>query len=189
MGVTERHGCGCGNWTRGAIHGHRGRGGPGADLTRTLAVHWNGKVWRAVPCPGGLNRLDAVSARTAADVWAVGSSDGNALVVHWDGTTWRTLPVGARRGHGGHRRRRARGRRRLVLRVRHGARGGETVHIAHWDGSCLRPAFGGPLPRGHVGSALHGIAATEDRVVAVGWRTTVDTPYQLPAALTGRSPV
>jgi hypothetical protein len=65
--------------------------------------------------------------------------------------------------------------------------GTENVHVAHWDGQDFRPAFTGPLPQGHVGSALNGITAAGDRVTAVGWRMTTDTPFQLPAALLGCS--
>jgi uncharacterized protein (TIGR03118 family) len=64
--------------------------------TDTLIEHWNGSSWSVVPTPnppnGGL--LNAVTAVSSNDVWAVGSvldSTGApvaALVEHWDGTSW-----------------------------------------------------------------------------------------------------
>src|SRR5712692_5942883 len=64
----------------------------------TLIEHWNGTQWSIVPSPNpghGTNRnqLEAVSAVSANDVWAVGfggTSDGT-LIVHWDGTQWRLV--------------------------------------------------------------------------------------------------
>ncbi|PPK64994.1 hypothetical protein V5P93_004261 [Actinokineospora auranticolor] len=78
-----------------------GASGPSADAdpTHTLIARWDGTAWRAIssPSPGSaLNRLDAVSARTTDDVWAVGSrGDGErveALITRWDGTTWTRVP-------------------------------------------------------------------------------------------------
>lgn len=74
--------------------------GSGADFTQTLIARWNGSTWSPVPSPspGTLtNRLDAVAARSADDVWAVGHSTSgdrsDALVLHWDGSSWTEVPV------------------------------------------------------------------------------------------------
>lgn len=61
----------------------------------TLALHWDGTVWKQVasPSPGqGIARLTSVAATSPADAWAVGLfSNGDAdqtLILHWDGTSW-----------------------------------------------------------------------------------------------------
>src|SRR5262245_4591058 len=44
----------------------------------SLAEHWNGTAWKVVPTPNpgtSLNRLNAVSAFSASDVWALGHAD------------------------------------------------------------------------------------------------------------------
>jgi hypothetical protein len=62
----------------------------------TLALHWNGTDWSVVhtPSPGNISTLQGVTARSANDVWAVGSygADSRTLIEHWDGTQWRTFP-------------------------------------------------------------------------------------------------
>ena len=63
---------------------------------RAVAFHWDGTNWSAVaglPLPLGVaSELSGVVARTASDVWAVGSylSSGapRSLVLHWDGARW-----------------------------------------------------------------------------------------------------
>lgn len=66
-------------------------------ISQTLTMHWDGATWSVVASPntGGLleNRLVAVEAVSAADVWAVGYYyDENAiartLTEHWNGTAW-----------------------------------------------------------------------------------------------------
>lgn len=63
----------------------------------TLTVHWDGRQWSTVPSPNPSHRFDnvlaGVSARTATDVWAVGSFSSSAttsstLVVRWNGKRW-----------------------------------------------------------------------------------------------------
>ncbi len=60
-----------------------------------LILHWNGTAWSTVSSPtiSAYGGFDALSARTASDIWAVGyvgtSPDPyQALVEHWDGTAW-----------------------------------------------------------------------------------------------------
>jgi WD40 repeat protein len=65
---------------------------------RTLTMHWDGKSWRVVESPDvgtNGNRLSAVAATAANDVWAVGSvgdwsatSPSQTLILHWDGHAW-----------------------------------------------------------------------------------------------------
>jgi hypothetical protein len=68
----------------------------------TLIEHWNGARWAVVPSPTSIqtfpeNVLHGVAARSASDVWAVGSyrtlaSPGQTLIEHWDGSSWKIVP-------------------------------------------------------------------------------------------------
>lgn len=67
-----------------------------------LAEHWNGSAWTALTLPSdkpGYNVLNAVSAVSSNDVWAVGSSTPRyysylffPMIQHWDGTSWKVIP-------------------------------------------------------------------------------------------------
>ena len=72
----------------------------------TLTLHWNGKSWSEVSSPNpdatGENRLNAVSADGANDVWAVGTlcsiasgtcafTDESTLILHWTGKAWKQV--------------------------------------------------------------------------------------------------
>ena len=67
-----------------------------SSIYKTLVMHWNGASWSVVPSPNAdssPNWLNAVSAVSADDVWAVGAYDTGgftryALMLHWDGTSW-----------------------------------------------------------------------------------------------------
>ena len=66
-------------------------GGP----DQTLIEHWDGAAWTVVPSPnvaGRGNQLNAVRARSATDIWAVGESfatgTDQTLILHWDGQAW-----------------------------------------------------------------------------------------------------
>lgn len=75
----------------------------GKTKNKTLTEHWNGTSWTIVPSPnvpGGPpgNQLDAVSAISTNDVWAVGEYNTNAgnlmnntLVEHWNGSAWKVV--------------------------------------------------------------------------------------------------
>lgn len=62
-------------------------------LDGAVILHWNGVSWRVVPnrweSAGGW--LSGVVARTANDVWAVGTTGSNSLILHWNGTAWSRL--------------------------------------------------------------------------------------------------
>jgi hypothetical protein len=67
---------------------------PGA-AAKTLVLHWNGTAWTKVasPNPGsGGSTLNAVSALSPSDAWAVGgyftTAPGSTFVLHWNGTAW-----------------------------------------------------------------------------------------------------
>jgi len=71
---------------------------PTTHAQETLVLRWNGTSWSKVtsPNPGGTrgNGLNAVSARSTSDVWAVGNyasattQASQTLVLHWNGTRW-----------------------------------------------------------------------------------------------------
>ena len=68
----------------------------------TLVLHWNGSSWKAVPSPNveyDYNSLAIISAVSANDIWAAGTSsytyytgEGDLLFEHWDGSTWSIVP-------------------------------------------------------------------------------------------------
>ncbi|MEY2425688.1 MAG: hypothetical protein QOI61_1260 [Actinomycetota bacterium] len=57
---------------------------------QALIEHWNGNAWQLVDLPvtPSDDRLTAVAARSATDVWAVGFSSGAPLTMHWNGAVW-----------------------------------------------------------------------------------------------------
>lgn len=66
-----------------------------------LVYHWDGQSWQQVKAPSFMfgSTLNAISAITASDIWAVGSTEseiGNGdsviLIEHWNGTTWQGVP-------------------------------------------------------------------------------------------------
>lgn len=67
-----------------------------------LTEHWNGTSWSVVsaPSPGGsVNsvQLDAISATSSTDIWAVGvygtySATQYTLIEHWNGSAWSIVP-------------------------------------------------------------------------------------------------
>jgi hypothetical protein len=69
----------------------------------TVAEHWDGSIWSAIPTPdpGSTgNHLYAVDAVSANDVWAAGmqlngDSPDQGLVEHWDGSKWSVVPTPA----------------------------------------------------------------------------------------------
>jgi hypothetical protein len=73
-------------------------GVPGAGV---VAQHWDGRAWRTVPVPDGLPGIvQAVSATSPANAWAVGDADDasqGSFVLRWNGQRWvraHTFPTG-----------------------------------------------------------------------------------------------
>jgi hypothetical protein len=71
--------------------------GTAAGGNKTLLLHWNGTQWAQVPSPSPGSQtegsfLGGVSAVSAADAWAAGTSfpagSEKTLLLHWNGTTW-----------------------------------------------------------------------------------------------------
>jgi hypothetical protein len=79
-----------------------GTAGCPAEQSRTLTEHWNGSAWSLVASPNGgtttnrFSTLQAVSAASDSDVWAVGAQAGVRhqapvtlpLIEHWNGSRW-----------------------------------------------------------------------------------------------------
>jgi Phosphoesterase family len=71
------------------------------QVFETLAEHWNGSTWSAVPTPDpgpAGNHLYAVDAVSSDDVWAAGQQLGSngpdrGLVEHWNGHSWSVVPT------------------------------------------------------------------------------------------------
>ena len=65
---------------------------------KTLIEHWNGSAWSVVasPSPASNDTLSGVAARSAGDVWAVGTRQDRSgaipidrtLTEHWNGSAW-----------------------------------------------------------------------------------------------------
>jgi hypothetical protein len=72
----------------------------GSSVDQTLIENFTGHKWTVVPSPDastGNNRLDAVTAVSANDVWAVGTAQNasgvfQTLTEHWNGTAWSIVP-------------------------------------------------------------------------------------------------
>ncbi len=59
-----------------------------------LILHWDGSAWTQ-DWVDTMGLLYGVSAISANDVWAVGSTrveNGSTLILHWDGTQWSVVP-------------------------------------------------------------------------------------------------
>jgi hypothetical protein len=84
-------------WAVGDI-GSAGNTATGYQGTQTLVEHWNGSAWHIVKSlnPGiAANALDAVTALSAHDVYAVGYTSNNfadqvrePFIEHWNGSSW-----------------------------------------------------------------------------------------------------
>jgi hypothetical protein len=61
--------------------------------TEMLIEHWDGSSWSIVDANVYNQSLFAVTAVSARDIWAVGSSDNpSTLIEHWNGTNWSAVP-------------------------------------------------------------------------------------------------
>ncbi len=71
----------------------------GIGSQHTLVLHWNGAAWKHVKSPDVSsegNVLNAVTALSARDAWAAGSSSngdtGQTLIERWNGSAWKVVP-------------------------------------------------------------------------------------------------
>jgi hypothetical protein len=62
---------------------------------KTFIEHWDGQQWSIVASPNvgqTSNTLQAITAISPNDIWAVGTQDNAPLTIHWDGNTWQAIP-------------------------------------------------------------------------------------------------
>ena len=156
------------------------------DATLSLAVHYDGTKWSAVPTPNGgsnFNTLFGVAA-TGGKAWAVGvdlNADYNAqaLIESWDGSKWNIMnppQPGAKRN--------------LLYAAsavstsdvwavgdQQGSDGTFGTLVEHWDGHTWSVV---PSPNpGSSGNHLYGVAAAgPDDVWAVGQQLGATSPDQ-----------
>jgi hypothetical protein len=136
-----------------------------------LTEHWNGSAWSQVPAPNIMRsdeKLNAVSAAAANDVWAVGSvnqtgfAHTDPLAAHWDGTSWTIVPTPATTG----------GSKSILFGVANlgsgnawavGRSEANRALVEHWDGSAwtIIPTPEPPAPAGTTfsGSTLTAVSA------------------------------
>jgi hypothetical protein len=69
--------------------------GKATEVDRSLILHWNGTAWSTVTSPvvGTQDALTSVTALSASNIWAAGTSFSstagfNPLILHWNGTAW-----------------------------------------------------------------------------------------------------
>lgn len=151
-----------------------------------LAERWNGSVWKQVPTPNVSffdEKLLAVSAASANDAWAVGSTNQtsfattNPIAAHWDGSSWTIVSTPATTGS-------AKSILTGVVDFGPGnawavgkSRDGSAL-IEHWDGSAWSIVPGGtpkpPAGETLAGRTLTGISAlSASNIWAVGSFSTV----------------
>ena len=132
-----------------------------------LAEHWDGTAWSQVPTPnvmGSDEKLNAVSAAAANDVWAVGTKQmtgfahTDPLTAHWDGTSWTIVATPPTTG----------GSKSILFGVANlgggnawavGRSEGNRALAEHWDGSSwtIIPA---PTPVAPAGTTFSGSTLT-----------------------------
>ncbi len=135
-----------------------------------LTLHWSGTAWKQVTSPapsGALSKsLNAVSAASATDAWAVGfyenSSGANLpLAVHWNGTAWKVMKSPAPSGGTGIQ---LTGVSTVsatdALAVgTYTPRGvGNATFLLHWNGTAWKQMTI-PIPSGATNTRLFGISA------------------------------
>jgi hypothetical protein len=66
-----------------------------AGTTVAEALHFTGTAWSVVPMAQsslGQPSISAVTALSASNAWAVGTTGGSTLIEHWTGATWSVVP-------------------------------------------------------------------------------------------------
>ena len=174
------------------------------DGGQMLAEHWNGTAWTQTPTPNIFRfdeKLNAVSAASATDVWAVGSQNMTSfkhtdpIAAHYDGTSWTIVPTPATTG----------GSKSILFGVADlgstnawavGRSEGNRALIEHWTGSAwsIVPAPVPAVPAGEtfVGTTLNAISArSATDIWAVGYtqaaKGTASNSYTLTMHYNGTS--
>lgn len=130
-------------------------------VKRTLIQHFDGGSWSIVESPnprGDVNsQLHSVSAASANDVWAVGSSHNGSLpsrtlIQHWDGAQWSIVPSPSPDSQFNELRSVAALSANDVWAVgyRGGTKSGTPIEtfILHWDGASWRQVASPNIPGG-----------------------------------------
>jgi hypothetical protein len=149
-----------------------------------LTEHWNGTAWSQVATPNLVHfdeKLNAVSAATATDVWAVGSTNRTGfahtdpLAAHWDGKSWTFVPTPVTTG----------GTKSILFGVANlsggnawavGRSAGNRALVEHWDGTAwtIVPTPDPVVPVGDTftGTTLTAVSArSANDIWAVGYAT------------------
>jgi hypothetical protein len=149
---------------------------PNGAPSRNLIEHWNGTSWKRVAAPNrkaaAYQFLQAVSAVSATNIWAVGASNNGTanqtLIEHWNGQSWKLVaspnPAGPGRDNTLH------GLSAVsasnLWAVGHYEPGGvRRTLVEHWNGRSWKLA---PSPTPGSSALLAGVAATKSIAFAVG---------------------
>jgi hypothetical protein len=134
---------------------------------QTLIEHWDGTRWAVVPSPTSFstqsfphNFLLGVAARSASDVWAVGTYSAligtQTLIEHWDGGSWKIVPSPNKNVSGLQSVIANSASDAWAVGVHYSARGSHTL-TEHWDGA--RWTIAATPDEIAKSSSLHGLAA------------------------------
>ena len=65
----------------------------GINVYGPLTERWNGTAWKIIATPSAAvgGTLNAVSAISDTNIWAVGATPTGPLIMHWNGTSWRLV--------------------------------------------------------------------------------------------------
>jgi len=174
------------------------------DGAQMLAEHWNGTAWTQTPTPNIVRVdeiLNAVSASSATDVWAVGAENPTGaahhdpIAAHYDGTAWTIVPTPATTG----------GSKSILFGVADlapnnvwavGRSEGNRALLEHWTGSAwsivTAPVPSVPAGETFVGTTLNAVSArSATDIWAVGYtqaaKGTASIKYDLTMHFNGTS--
>ena len=159
--------------------------GTSRPASHPLIEHWNGLRWSLVQdsSPQIQRYLNAVSAVSGQDAWAVGNSMSSAdpVIEHWDGHAWHLVPGASLSTYGGSLFGVAAVASGDVWAVGEGDVGAQfRVALAeHWDGRHWQASPMPALPG--QSSRLVSITAVSSRDVWAAGYYQGDSPYGLPA--------
>jgi hypothetical protein len=137
---------------------------------------FTGGAWRSVPVPATnpsfSANLDAVSAASANDVWAVGSVGSQALAEHWNGAAWSIVATPAVSG------------KTIVLKGVKAVGPNDAWFVGDQSLATISEQSNGttttivPTPSGSQRGDLSGIAAVGHTLYAVGSQTNNASTFQ-----------
>ena len=166
--------------------------------SRTLVLHWNGRVWKRVasPNPGPRqyqwSQLSGIAAVSSTSAWAVGSYNARvrvrrgfsnqtrSLALHWNGKAWTQKASPTPRASGGLSAVAAVGPNDVwAVGGYHNGHGGRPL-AEHWNGHSWRtvPVHTGIAGASHQGLNSLAVLAQND-IWAVGFYSSYDTDQTL----------